>query len=214
MHNTFSFFVTNHLYKGRITYQRVCNIITSYGFTLFEYDLNAENEELEILRSFNLINYAELMPCFTYIFDAQHKYVFIRSGETERDKIHMLLHEAGHIYNEHFSTEELVHNTSYRKERQADLFSSVQLFLNRVSRALPFLISTTALIAIVFVAILSTDSLQKDMPEIIYYTESGEVYHVFEDCHHLKDAVILSGTIEDSGKHRVCETCKERAEME
>ena len=214
MKNTISFLFTNHLYKGRITYQRACSIITSYGFTLFEYDLSAENEELELLRSFNLMNYAQVMPCFTYIFDAQHKYVFIRSGETEKDKTHMLLHEAGHIYNEHFTTEELVHNTPYTKERQADLFSSTMLFLNRASRAFPCLIAIAIIVGILFAAIPGKDPSREDASDIVYYTESGEVYHLFEDCYHLKDLAIVSGTIDDSGKDRVCKTCEDRAEEE
>lgn len=141
MKNTLSFFITNHLYKGKITCQRVKEIIESYGFTLFEYDLDTENDTTEAIRSLGLTSYAEVTGSFTYVSDAYHKYVFIRSGETEKDKIYMLLHEAGHIYKEHFAIEELVHNTHYKKERQADLFSSVQIFLNRISRALPYMLT-------------------------------------------------------------------------
>lgn len=214
MKNAISFFFKTKLYKGRITYQRVKEIIESYGFTLIEYDLTADDEIAEILRSFSLLGHAAAYDCFTHVVDTHHKYVFLKSGNTDKDKIYLLLHEAGHIYEEHFTSKELVHHTSTAKERRANLFSSAMLFLNHMCRALPCFLVLAALTGILFIFVYATDSPQKDMPEIICYTESGEVYHLFEDCYHLKDAAILSGTIEYSGKHRVCETCKERAEME
>ncbi len=212
MINTILFFITNHLYKGRITYERVKQIIASYGFVLFEYDLSAENEELELLQSFNLMNYAEVMPCITYILDAQHKYVFIRSGETETDKINMLLHEAGHIYNEHFATEELVHNTPYTKERQANMFSSMLLVLNRICRVFPYIFVSSLIVSIVLVAMTDKLPTPNNSFNVVYYTQSGEVYHLFEDCYYLRSAVVISGTVESCGKNRICSACKLRSE--
>ena len=214
MKSAISFFFESKLYKGRITYQRVKKIIETYGFTLFEYDLNVEDEILENLRSNNMLGYAAAVECFTYVEDAHHKYVFIKDGNTEKDKVYLLLHEAGHIYQEHLTTKELVHNTSPRKERKANLFSSTMLFLNHASRALPCLIAIAILVGIFFAVIPGKDPSRDGAPDIVYYTENGEVYHLFEDCYHLKDVSVLSGTIDDSDKDRVCKTCKERAEEE
>lgn len=214
MKNAISFFFKTKLYKGRITYQRVKEIIESYGFTLIEYDLTADDEIVEILRSFSLLGHAAAYDCFTHVVDTHHKYVFLKSGNTDKDKIYLLLHEAGHIYEEHFTSKELVHHTSTAKERRANLFSSAMLFLNHMSRTFPCLLALAVLTGILFTLIYSTDSPEEDMPDIVYFTEGGEVYHLFEDCHHIENSNALSGTIEACRKHRVCETCRARWEKD
>lgn len=207
MKKPISFFFSNKLYKGRLTYNRIEKILFQYGFTLFEFDLSVEDEITEIIQSNNLIARAEIERCFIFIEDEQHKYVFIKSGCTEKDKIYMLLHEAGHIYQEHFATKELVHNTSAAKERQANKFSSMIVILNCICRFFIPPLLAGVLIASIFIII---PSAQND-PEVVYYTQSGTVYHLFEDCYHLRNSVIISGPLESCGKDRICSACDLRA---
>lgn len=50
---------------------------------------------------------------------------------------------------------------------------------------------------------------------VVYWTESGEVYHLYKDCQHIRDSVeVFAGTIENSEKERCCKTCLSRAEEE
>ena len=52
-------------------------------------------------------------------------------------------------------------------------------------------------------------------PSVVYWTESGEVYHLYKDCQHIRDsAEVFSGTTENSEKERCCKTCLSRAEKD
>lgn len=208
MKNSIRFFVENQFYKGKITYQRLKDIVYSYGFSLFEYDLKSNDEIIDLLHSCNLVNYAEFTGCFTYIDDDYHKYVFIRSGETEKDKVYMLLHELGHIYNEHFTAKGLIHYTGTAKEKKANFFASVQLHLNSVFRVIPCLIILLVCIGLMF-GNHSYKSSDKEI-EIVYYTQNGEVYHLFDDCYYLQNSEFIIGSINSFGEDHICLACKNR----
>lgn len=48
-----------------------------------------------------------------------------------------------------------------------------------------------------------------NVPETVYWTPNGKVYHLRESCPSLNhSAVIEHGTIEESGKSRVCRNCE------
>ena len=62
---------------------------------------------------------------------------------------------------------------------------------------------------------ISSDYLDAGEIDTCYWTISGEVYHLYDDCHHIKNSSsIFSGTASDSGKERVCRTCYSRYIME
>ncbi len=54
--------------------------------------------------------------------------------------------------------------------------------------------------------------------DLVYWTNQGEKYHIFEDCQHIKNREIHSGTVEDAfkarkiGDNELCKTCMARAE--
>ena len=49
----------------------------------------------------------------------------------------------------------------------------------------------------------------------VYWTENGEVYHLYKNCQHLKNSTeVFSGTPENSGKERCCKTCLGRVAIE
>lgn len=44
--------------------------------------------------------------------------------------------------------------------------------------------------------------------QVVYWTDSGDVYHVDRDCQHIRNRTnVHSGTVAESGKDRVCKTC-------
>ncbi len=51
--------------------------------------------------------------------------------------------------------------------------------------------------------------------EIVYWTASGTVYHLYDDCYHLNNTVdLLTGTATsavENGKTRVCKNCEKKA---
>ncbi|MGK0363157.1 MAG: hypothetical protein ACI85O_000201 [Saprospiraceae bacterium] len=62
-----------------------------------------------------------------------------------------------------------------------------------------------------------TDALKElNVTDDVYWTESGNKYHVFEDCHHIKNKSNKSnGTIKQSweqkGISELCKTCRKKA---
>ena len=120
----------------------------------------------------------------------------------------MLLHELGHIYNEHFTAKGLIHYTGTAKEKKANFFASVQLHLNSVFRTIPCLIILLVCTGLMF-GNHSYKSSDKEI-EIVYYTQNGEVYHLFDDCYYLKNSTIISGSLESCSKKRICVICEER----
>lgn len=64
-----------------------------------------------------------------------------------------------------------------------------------------------------------TDGAEPDIipdPQHTYFwTKDGTVYHIYNDCHHLKNAnEVFSGCMEESDKDRCCETCHIRFLLE
>lgn len=44
--------------------------------------------------------------------------------------------------------------------------------------------------------------------QIVYWTDSGDVYHIDRNCQHIRNRTnVHSGTVAESGKDRVCKTC-------
>ena len=57
----------------------------------------------------------------------------------------------------------------------------------------------------------SNSSDGSDNLKTVYWTKNGKVYHKYRDCSGLrKSKSVLSGTISDSGKPRLCKRCEER----
>ncbi|GAB1396825.1 MAG TPA: hypothetical protein PKN57_12580 [Saprospiraceae bacterium] len=54
--------------------------------------------------------------------------------------------------------------------------------------------------------------------DLVYWTDQGNKFHIFEDCQHIKGRNIHSGTVEDAWKARkigdseLCLTCRKRSE--
>ena len=81
-------------------------------------------------------------------------------------------------------------------------------------------------IALVVAGLVSVDwnpISQEEMLEnahidTVYWTQSGTVYHAYEDCQHLNRTVDLfsgtSATAIENGKTRLCKTCESRAAKE
>ncbi len=66
---------------------------------------------------------------------------------------------------------------------------------------------------------MNTDSAKPDIipnPQHTYYwTKAGTVYHIYNDCQHLKNSnEIYSGNVDEAEKSRCCETCHIRFLLE
>ena len=67
-------------------------------------------------------------------------------------------------------------------------------------------------------SILTTEETEKGTTsssgKVVFWTESGSVWHSFKDCGHLKNSKeILSGSVDDAiaaGKEKLCTTCQKK----
>ena len=65
----------------------------------------------------------------------------------------------------------------------------------------------------------TTQRIPEDAPALpsttpCYWTASGEVYHLYKDCYHIKNSKIIQGSISEAkqfGKSEFCKTCKARS---
>ena len=57
----------------------------------------------------------------------------------------------------------------------------------------------------------TTSTGDTEKSDVVFWTKSGEVWHLSEDCRHLKKSTsIISGTLDeaiDQGKKRACSSC-------
>lgn len=229
MKNVLSFLIGSKLYSGHLTEDRINDILKSQGFKIIEFI----SEDNPLIKKLHLENKAEQFPCFTYYHDPV-KYIFIKKNITKRDRVLLLLHEEGHIYLEHMtSTDELVHSTSVYKEYQANIFSYTVIAVNKIFQIKYFLLAA-ALICLVFTLHAVNTNVKKpeynnyndisndyednsqqskeseDSETIVYFTASGEVYHLYPNCRYIKGKDnVMKGTIKESTKKRCCSDCRE-----
>lgn len=226
MKNAIDFIFKSKLYAGKITSQRLLQIFKGQGFSIIEFSSGTD----EIVRKLGLSEKAGYYDCFTYIYNSS-KFIFIKNGLTDRDKIILLLHEEGHIYLEHTAgKEELIHNTSVWKEWQANMFYLTVITVNRFCRygIHLLLIALIIMIAVLFsnrnigaitsasMDYIKNTSIETDNnksavnSEIVYYTDEGDTYHLYRVCSYIKYVNnVKKGSIEQSKKIKCCPECDE-----
>lgn len=61
-----------------------------------------------------------------------------------------------------------------------------------------------------------SENSEVEQPSEVYWTSGGSVWHLYEDCGHLKRGKdIISGTVQeaiDAGKEKVCSSCDKKAD--
>lgn len=94
---------------------------------------------------------------------------------------------------------------------------------NKQSKIIAVVVAAVALVAAGLASYDWNPLSQEEMLEnahidTVYWTESGTVYHAYDDCPHLNHTVnLLTGTSAaaiENGKTRLCKTCEARAEKE
>lgn len=220
--STIKFLREYNLFKERITYVKLKDIIKSQGFIIKEFRDASELTD-ETLR-----DYAAHYNCFAFI-GSDKKMVFINAALSERDKLVLLLHEEGHIYNEHFTgITGVIHLTNTQFEKTANDFCTATLKYSGKLSSLAFYIMVGAFVCSVSALTLmrpdtnisntiivknienetQAPAHSEEYTQTVYYTSGGEVYHLSKECRYLSNSKeILQGTIRESGKKRCCEGC-------
>lgn len=173
--------------------------------------------------------------------DQDNIMVFYDDALSEDETIFAIAHEIGHIELGHNIN--CKHNT--RQEKEADTFAhyllSPKYNYNIAIKACVISLFICISIIIILVApwrennqptslydkslnstATSSETVesQSTFPEInnndiCYFTERGEVYHLYRDCGYLKNSkTVMSDTISHCHKERLCSVCKRRHESE
>lgn len=159
----------------------------------------------------NIENEIQTKDAFVYI-KGNLKIVFINEEVSDEDKLTLLLHEIGHIYDSQILDSEIVYN-NIQREDYANEFSHYLKHPSIAVKALSFILKKPALIAIALAIVLTTSFgalnysyKNKEIPtfsnnqlsnELYYVTQTGEKYHK-KFCKHIKYKTNITGyTLED-----------------
>lgn len=208
-----------------ITYKRLLTAITKKGFIVSDYD-----EASTALITFNLFDEAKVSDSVSAVDKSGVPYIFIDDNVPKEFRLFTLAHEIGHIMLKHRKTPSL----KRQHEREADLFAhyllsnsnrkNFKLTANIVSILLCLSILVTAVIIApssdepvkaVSAHNQSTIEEKLDNNTTCYFTEYGEVYHIYKDCYYLKNSKAIYTTTIGQCKHdRMCSACNRRLNNE
>lgn len=186
--------------KGQVTYESVERYIIEKGYSVILFDDNTEE-----IHTLGLKKIASEQIAFTYKDNVN--IIFIRRSCMEHQKLHLLLHEIGHIELNHFDYHA---SNSEEKEYQANRFA--QLVMDEKHYKIPNIVFMSLLIASVCCNIFmlavffrenkltssvndsfesieqkTNDTSPPSVHKVYYVTKTGTKYHD-ENCMYAKNA--------------------------
>ncbi len=228
-------FVHKHnLNKKNLTAANLREIIEKYNFGIVDYLPKAENEPdtVTLLKKAQATEFYQYTKGFTYS-SQEDKLVFICTDMSADDTVEVLLHEIGHIVLGHLDSEGIISNTSTQQECEAFYFSQyvqercrnsgrIKLIKAGSLVLAAFLLICTAAVILRY-ATIPREAVTEDGKTIVrvggigmdafmqphcYWTAGGEVFHLWQDCQHLRNSsTIYVGPREKSGRTACCKTC-------
>lgn len=183
--------------RGKLTFENINKYIKDIGYQLILFDENTSE-----LRNLGLTEVAENRNGFTYC--GELKIIFIRKSLDEQEKLHLLIHEIGHIMLGHLETDFLTKQT---KEKQAEAFvnfSFLYTYINSIKAKLfIFFVLTFMLIYSIIGSYTMYDitmtrnekthavTIDVSSEETYYVTPTGKKYHI-KDCIYAKNSTPVS----------------------
>ncbi|MCI8331464.1 MAG: hypothetical protein HFE78_01360 [Clostridiales bacterium] len=225
-----------NLHKEPLTREKMMRIIESQGFKVISFSRrNMQSLCQQLVGVLRLREMADSRDAFTYV-DQEHKIVFLLEGLSDDTAITFLLHEEAHIFLKHLQGEPAVDmacalfidsdkDIDVVCETEANCFvMQVKRYLHQSKVSRISIRVAQYVIPIVLLAALCMFVVQKnghdDLPVSIgieegaaacYWTDGGEVYHLYKDCTHIIRSIkIYSGTPQESMKERCCLDCQYR----
>lgn len=201
----------------QISSQRIEDIIKSQGYKVVRYNKSYNNENIEILiNNLELNEYAQAYCAFTYS-DDKYRIVFIEDGLSEEETLILLLHEEGHIYNEHFG-ETIIAGKNIKDEYEADEFAHYILNPTKRQKIKQAITHHKVLTTVIIISIVMAISASIITPIIIneskyneeyYVSPSGHKFHK-KECFYIRDKStkrrITKEEIEN-GDYEPCKVC-------
>ncbi len=208
-----------------ITYKRLLTAITKKEFIVKSYD-----EASTALITLGLYEEAKDSDSVSAVDKSGIPHIFMDNNIPREFRHFTLAHEIGHIMLKHRKTPSL----KRQQEREADLFAHYLLSnSNRknfklTANIVSILLCLSMLVTAVIIAPSSNEPAkavsaynQNTTEEKLnnnttcYFTEYGEVYHIYKDCYYLKNSkAIYTTTIGQCQHNRMCSACSRRLNNE
>lgn len=196
--------------KKQLNFEAVEKHLNAIGYIVLFYD---EYKNLEIIRSYDLIDYSKKCDAFT-VNDGEIKIVFIRKSLSSHDMLFVMLHEVGHIIMGHLECN-ITTSNKHIQEIEADAFAYAVLNYKHnynflycaICIILTATVSVTATRAL-HVCPEATQPLSHDVSsEFVQITSSGSKYHR-PDCGYVKNKSCSSLSKEEAQKnYEPCSVC-------
>ncbi|MCI8589871.1 MAG: hypothetical protein HFE77_04080 [Clostridiales bacterium] len=225
-----------NLHKESLTRDKIMRIIESQGFKVILFNRrDVQSLGQQLVGVLRLREMAACRDAFAYV-DQEHKIVFLLEGLGDETAITFLLHEEAHIFLKHLqedTDEYLIRGSFIDSDKDVDAVSETEAncFVMQVKqylrqskmRRIGVRIGQYAL-PVLLLAVLCFFVVQKNENHFLpastsieqgaaacYWTDGGEVYHLYKDCTHILHAVhIYSGSAQESMKERCCLDCQYR----
>lgn len=171
---------------SQLTVDSITCAIQKCGYKIIEYvPFSTDNKAYALLSELGIIHIANTEKSFVYA-DNLYRILFIAKGLSEKEKLMLLSHEAGHIYLNHMSRKNLISGEDIAIENEAREFSHYLLTCNRsfsliskISQHKGVVIGgvLSFLFLVIFLSVLIPQIYTSN---IRYVSPMGEKYHRYE----------------------------------
>ena len=190
-------------------------IASENGYDIIDYNKDENLDSIITLADrLSIQSYIETGTAFTYK-NNETRLIFLCESMTNDEKLYALVHELGHIFCNHFSTNSQS-VSSVKEEREANEFAHYllkPLFVTKVNVLLSTYKKSLTMVVSIFLVIVVAFSIwkfavdEKPYSKEYYKTTNGEKYHE-KDCIIIKDKNNVKRVTDKDMKTRKYEPCQ------
>lgn len=215
-HSAISFKFKNRI-GGKVTLKKLSLCCRRNGYIIKSF-----SESASFLLALGLFSDLQNAKSLSVIDAKGNTLIFLRNGLSANERLFSLAHELGHITLKHRDHSDPI------AENEANSFAhyllSARPRYNILLSAAVLLISCSLAVSLLAVPKPPADntassispshkkeSSEQDYNTLCFFTESGEVYHLYSDCSYIKNSkTVYSDTISNCNKDRMCSRCEQR----
>lgn len=184
----FEFVKQYKLTQHRLTSDILKQIFMDLGYEILIFNKVRNTQRIQkIIDAYDLHDHIEHHKIFIFVSD-NVKLLFVHDYMTEKDKVHYLLHELGHIQLDHTS----IVGDEATQDREADEFAAYVKFILNHQRGFIFIAAILIITILISYAYNFIDIPAADTPthqnniEMVYKTTGGEKIHR-ADCIYIQN---------------------------
>lgn len=198
-----------------LTVDRITEIIISQGFRIIRFNkvLNENNVEI-LINGLELQDYVNAYSAFTYV-DERYRLLFLEENLSDDEILILLVHEEGHIYNQHFERGVLAGENT-KDEYEANEFAHYVLNPTLINKFNTYILthkkSSIIFGVIIFIIMMSSIAIPQVIKYQSYYGDyyvvpTGTKFHI-EECFYVRDKNTKRRLTQDDIKSGLFEPCK------